>query len=558
LDSLAIPKINDYLIQSVDSKQITVCGNIISQWNSLGLILKKLQKLPLGILSVSQISPEYKYTSECPPIPRASFFSVPPAFKFKKESLYISPIEGYIQFEPSSSWPRGLPAITAIKSAFYVEIMKALKKQFKIQSHASSNHLDVYYEGFVFRFVIFYPKEVILAMPMEKELSEKEIEELLQSFYKKIQDSENAQNNNNNDDEINMQIDNPLPGIITSPLYRSYVLKPKFASLIHGFHHKHPSFGLTVRLVKKWLSAHMFDSHFHEEALELIVASIFTQSDNVVHRPASHLTAFIRVIYLLANWSWSLEPLIVDISGEMMNDDCILIKTSFESLSNSGNKQSLFIAYDNDLTQSVWTQEKPGIEVFERVVTYAKQTYTVIKSYLLPLDDYNFNNNNKWTKLLFTTSFDDYDLILHIDSEVCPRYEPPSAKSQDKARVLDLQYKFFENQNINEISVKTGNAGTNGYLIGFDPYKSLFETLQERFSTVADFYYNKFGKTIGVIWKPSSFSGVKESNIENIHFLHKIPIIVNGKATGLIPNILVIMQEIRSIGKNMIVNITVK
>lgn len=60
-----------------------------------------------------------------------------------------------------SKWPNNLEAIRCIKAAFYLKIAELFKKQFQIKCSVKSEFLDVFYQGYVFRYSIYHPKEAI-------------------------------------------------------------------------------------------------------------------------------------------------------------------------------------------------------------------------------------------------------------------------------------------------------------------------------------------------------------------------------------------------------------
>ena len=77
-----------------------------------------------------------------------------------------------------------------------------------------------------------------------------------------------------------------------------------------------PLFGPTARLAKRWVSAHMFSEVLCEEAIELMVASLFLTPLPVIP-PASVMCGFHRFLHLLATFDWQHSPLIVDINNDI-------------------------------------------------------------------------------------------------------------------------------------------------------------------------------------------------------------------------------------------------
>jgi hypothetical protein len=132
-------------------------------------------------------------------------------------------------------------------------------------------------------------------------------------------------------------------------------------------------------------------------------------------------------------------------------------------------------------------------QVFDRIVVYATQTYEAIRDHLLPLraslnahdrhvhdselNKFHFAKKN-WESVLFTTAYDDYDVLIHLEPAVCPRYSEKTKGGKPAIQMVYKQHEFYQSLHLNEISQKSGNAGCMGYLIGFDPVDMLFQTLK--------------------------------------------------------------------------------
>lgn len=61
-----------------------------------------------------------------------------------------------------SKWPNEIKALRAIITEFYFEISKLLKEDHSITSKVKEDHLDILFEGLVFRLRLYQPKEVLL------------------------------------------------------------------------------------------------------------------------------------------------------------------------------------------------------------------------------------------------------------------------------------------------------------------------------------------------------------------------------------------------------------
>ncbi len=80
-------------------------------------------------------------------------------------------------------------------------------------------------------------------------------------------------------------------------------------SLIHAIHTRHPSASSVVRLAHRWVASHMMSDLIPQEAIELVVAKIYTESAEkttaLVNTPPSTAVAgFIRFLHLISNHDW--------------------------------------------------------------------------------------------------------------------------------------------------------------------------------------------------------------------------------------------------------------
>lgn len=74
---------------------------------------------------------------------------------------YVAPVENVIQLSLHSKWPDDLTAMRHIKTAFLLKIAELLRNQ-HVKTDVTREYLDVFYEGVVFRYRIYHPKEVAL------------------------------------------------------------------------------------------------------------------------------------------------------------------------------------------------------------------------------------------------------------------------------------------------------------------------------------------------------------------------------------------------------------
>jgi len=80
-------------------------------------------------------------------------------------------------------------------------------------------------------------------------------------------------------------------------------------SLIHAIHTRHPSASSVVRLAHRWVASHMLSDMIPHEAIELMVARIYTEtsgkSNGLVDSPPSTAVAgFLKFLHLLSTHDW--------------------------------------------------------------------------------------------------------------------------------------------------------------------------------------------------------------------------------------------------------------
>ena len=86
-------------------------------------------------------------------------------------------------------------------------------------------------------------------------------------------------------------------------LTKRHVINAVHHFTIHGVHSKHPAAMGVVRLAERWVGAHMLSGLIPHEAIELLVASVFTDS-SPLHTPSTVSCGFMRFLSLVASYDW--------------------------------------------------------------------------------------------------------------------------------------------------------------------------------------------------------------------------------------------------------------
>jgi U3 small nucleolar RNA-associated protein 22 len=84
-----------------------------------------------------------------------------------------------------------------------------------------------------------------------------------------------------------------------------HVLKAMHHSMIHAVHTTHPSSSSVTRLAKRWIASHMLSDLIPSEAVELLVARVYSDGDTPLGTPTTATSGFVRFLSLLASHDWA-------------------------------------------------------------------------------------------------------------------------------------------------------------------------------------------------------------------------------------------------------------
>ncbi|CAG8439197.1 12775_t:CDS:10, partial [Funneliformis mosseae] len=513
--------------------------HVMSAYDKLVKQFYALEDIPLRISSIKGSSPSLRYSSVFIPQPIHQKLK---DFDDALQSHYNEPIDIIIQFEYSAKWPDDLVAIQKMKIAFYICLSNQFRKQFpetKTKVVATSNlnaiistntFLEIYFTAtrFTFRCFIYHERELIL---LDRSIKDKNSTPAKRDLYTKA----------------------------LSRLRRKFLDLPLHNTQIQTLCNKHPSLSLTIRLTKRWFSAHLLTSmHIDEEFIEVLCAVIYL-NPNPWRRPSSGFVGFLRVLEFIIEWDWKNDPVIVDLDesnnskegsvvigtsstnaiedGTNVNDETTK-KSVFEKLlekfknkrrANGNYKHStMFLATINTISNEgvIWGEEKPSKVVAIRIKELAKAAIECVDEIIKGkvVDDNGF-------KRLFVTPLQDYDVIIHLNPSVCTRYyqnlDPDKSyfirdndrreneKREEILKLFELEAGISERKNIevddeekSEKSSEEDESEEKWPLIGFDPVECYINELEKIYSDTSSllFFYDKYGGTfIGVVWNPTNF-----------------------------------------------------
>jgi U3 small nucleolar RNA-associated protein 22 len=319
--------------------------------------LKDLKDMPLQISSVVPIGEGLTHTCVFAP------------FAQKYDQLAMQPVGSYyvpvqevvIQLEGSGKWPDDLRAIQKIKIGLLLHMAKQLDShgisaKVGLENSdldiANAGYLDVTYEtGYAFRARIQHDPNHREAHLLERRLKGK------------IRDA----------DKIKYEL-------ALKKYQNEFMRGVSHAQVIHALRGKYYFLPYTIRLMKRWIAAHMLSEQIPWRAIELLVCYVFIHP-HPWSAPASAEVGFLRTLKLLAAWNWRTEPLIVDLNGEMISSRYDELVKTFEGF----RKQDMGIAHaawticsSYDDSGMCWTRDGPGKVVAARVTALARSAVEAI------------------------------------------------------------------------------------------------------------------------------------------------------------------------------------
>jgi U3 small nucleolar RNA-associated protein 22 len=230
--------------------------------------------IPLPIDAVEPLSPALRYSELFPPIPHPLLGGQRSAGKKVSGVVCSSPILVQIRFGHSSKWPTDIKAMGAAKTAMLIQLADGIEEMMKRRGndgfggpvYVGPGFLDVGYKGYSWRIVVRADPELYLLRALHK----------------------------------------PGPEALglLQILTKEHLVSASHHSMIHAVHTSHPSSGAVVRMMKRWLAAHMLSDLIPLEVVDLLVAKVYCDHDSPMDAPGTAMAGFMRVLHLLSNHNW--------------------------------------------------------------------------------------------------------------------------------------------------------------------------------------------------------------------------------------------------------------
>lgn len=303
-----------------------------------------------------------------------------------------------------------------------------------------------------------------------------------------------------------------------------YVHAPAHHAALQALQDQHPALGPTVRLVERWFAAQMLSTHVAPEALELLVAAVFTSS---VHAPpATAVAGFVRVLRLLRDWDAREVLLLVPLEAasrrahehraaradeerqapgttpaDLRHTTAFAPAIAVTSQERVAAEQAFraqrardpaihhaawCIASDLDASGSVWTHESPSATIADAVRQLAGRAVAMLETPIVQKES---------AMVLFTPSLHTYDFVVHLHPSVHTRYAEALRPNADAW--LAEGKRAYKNLSSLRPSVYGSEMRPD-----WDPVQAYVALLHTLYPSVFRLFYDQHGGTaIGGIWE---------------------------------------------------------
>ncbi|KAH8359720.1 hypothetical protein KR093_008614, partial [Drosophila rubida] len=358
------------LEQETDAEALT--PHVIHCYDALARQLHNLGDLPLEIVSISGISPVFRYCEPEPTLPQSRMIG---------ERMHASQVlDVIIQLGPSGKWPNELGALRSLKTAFLIQIGQQLEEKHKLRSLLCAEGLLVLKQGYCFLVQLAHSKELALLKQQQTERG------------------------------VTTYVDNPA----SRALERRHYILPRVNGALHALHQSHRAFGPTVLIAKRWLAAQLLDDGLWPSmATELLVAHLFQQRQSP-YPIVSPQTGFMRFLQLLGNTDWNGELFLLNFNNSWTEQQVADLEHNYRSERESYPPLCLATAYDQQHAGRLWTaDELPNKQVLARVTLLARHALQLIEGSLL-------SQRLAFVRpaQLFVPSGEGYDLVIQLKPDL--------------------------------------------------------------------------------------------------------------------------------------------
>lgn len=326
-----------------------------------------------------------------------------------------------------------------------------LENTHNILSHVTPDFIDVYFEGIVFRYTLYVPKELAL---VKKEVTETGLTCYRESF-------------------VSFHMENTLN------------ILPRVVGALKGLQSMYPSYGPGTALIKRWLRSQLIDEfYFPDVVINLLNASLYL--NDAFPQSNTPQISFLRFLKFFAEFDWNLQTVYVNFNDDLTKEELTELESKVQE--NREKFPPLYIAMPFDRGLSVFTRHTPSNEILYRVKNLAKASLNFINSVIT-------EQNHVGIKELFIPNFDGYNVLIHLKPSINPRRYEQIVFANAEHRTVVEKYKAADDDKLP--------------IVDFNPVEKYLSVLRENYGKYAMFFHDSYGgNTIGVLWNPKVFESV--------------------------------------------------
>ena len=437
----------------------------------LGKMLKSLDEVTLGVVNTQPVSDVLRSTSVFPPFMHELAGAVSHPERSNLIPRCLKPIEILCQLEGSGKWPDAPAAYQKMKAAVGVQLAHALKSSYGTEAIASEHCIDVLFEGFAYRLLLFSERDLLA-----------------------------------------LQKKSASVGWATIPPEKDIPLRQSHQGLISSLVGAHPSFKTCCRLAKLWVARQYLGNHICEEAVELLCAAAYTTKVNIGGScPNAPELGFLSFLDIIANHPWEIQPLVLD---RKIAEEAVRLMLRLQAV---GKAPAMFIVVGGNTCDSLncvgWTQSSPSKVILFRARTLAKKAIRIIQARMLGCS----LETESLPSQVFGHSLKDYDVVIHLRQDALQNLVNQNQYDNSVDSVVDF-VEVMADLGADELKhckailsgiprsllqQKGARAIRKDLLIGFDPVLMFAKVLTGKYGQIAVVCLDVLcGEKIGLKVKP--------------------------------------------------------
>jgi hypothetical protein len=272
----------------------------------------------------------------------------------------IEPINCVLTIDDKHKIPDTLDAIAMMKGALCAQVSKALQTaNIDVVTMCTSQTIDVVFSGYLFRIYIAHYREVSLLRALQREAE-------------------------------------------AAFLERKLFWTARHTVFIRSLAGGHFSFGMAVRLARRWVSAMFLGEFLLPEAIELLVAEAYLQDAP----PMSAQQGFVGFLQLVASFDWAKPLILPTVAPEEV------------SVEARAKETAMWIAAPYAATSSPFTAATPRQMILHRLVSLARCSLKTLNSLIHDSCCGDAEMERCLQASLFATQEMDFDVVIPLAQEV--------------------------------------------------------------------------------------------------------------------------------------------